>query len=189
MCGVLPDIIGKDSGGRPVSFDATASGGDMFLKVEGARSGAFKGESQDPSHRDEIDVVSWSWGMQGNASATVTTGGRGGGANQVSARELEVLKRVDGATSALLSALRNNEPLKATLTVRKAGGSSPVEYLKVILEKARVRSVDLESGAGGEGVVERIRLSFQRITIEYRSQSAKGSGSGVSGFSMELDQA
>ena len=174
----------------PVSFDAAAAGGDMFLKVEGARSGAFKGESQDPTHRDEIDVLSWSWGMQGNASATVTTGGRSGGANQVSARELEILKRVDGATSGLLSALRANEPLKATLTVRKAGGSSPVEYLKIILEKARVRSVELESGvAGNENVVERIRLSFQRFTLEYRSQSAKGSGTGVSGFSMELDQA
>ena len=166
-----------------------APSGDMFLKIEGSKSGMFKGESRDPAHLDEIQVVAWSWGMEGNASATVTTGARG--ANQVSVRELEVVKRVDGATAALLSALRANEPLKATLAVRKAGGSSPVEYLKIILEKARIRAVDLESGLHGaeENIAERVRLSFQRITLEYRPQQAQGGGGGVASFTTEFDQA
>ncbi len=31
---------------------------DMFLKI-----GDVKGESRDDKHKDEIDVLSWSWGM------------------------------------------------------------------------------------------------------------------------------
>jgi type VI secretion system secreted protein Hcp len=30
---------------------------DMFFKI-----GDLKGESQDKKHKDEIDVLSWSWG-------------------------------------------------------------------------------------------------------------------------------
>ena len=127
--------------------------------------------------------------MEGNASSTVTTGARG--SNQISARALEIVKQVDGATAALMSALRSNEVIsKATLSVRKAGGSSPVEYLKIHLEKARIRAVDLESGLqGGELVAERVRISFQKITVEYRPQQSVGSGGGVSTFTTEFDQA
>ena len=32
---------------------------DMFLKLE-----PVKGESLDGKHKDEIDVLSWSWGMK-----------------------------------------------------------------------------------------------------------------------------
>jgi type VI secretion system secreted protein Hcp len=173
-------------------MEKSMASGDMFIKIEGARSGVFKGESRDPAHLDEIQLVAWSWGMEGNASATVSAGGRAAGANQVSVRELEIVKRVDSATTALMSALRSNEVLKTvTLSVRKAGGASPVEYLKIILEKGRVRSVDLETGLHGseELIGERVRISFQRITVEYRPQQAQGGGGGASSFTTELEQA
>ena len=41
----------------------------MFLMVKGAKHGLIKGKSQDDKHKDEIDVLSWSWGMQGKADA------------------------------------------------------------------------------------------------------------------------
>ena len=31
---------------------------DMFLKLDG-----IKGESLDATHKDEIDVLAWSWGL------------------------------------------------------------------------------------------------------------------------------
>jgi type VI protein secretion system component Hcp len=43
--------------------------GDMFLSVKGAKSGPIKGESQDTAHPDEIEVLGWSWGMQGKATS------------------------------------------------------------------------------------------------------------------------
>jgi type VI secretion system secreted protein Hcp len=49
------------------------SHGDMFLKVEGTRSGTIKGEANDQSHRDEIDVTGWSWGMRSASAMCGTT--------------------------------------------------------------------------------------------------------------------
>ena len=168
-----------------------AGGGDMFLKIQGSKTGAFKGESRDPAHLDEIQVVAWGWGMSGNASATASSGGRISQVSQVSAREVEVVKRVDSATTTLMSALRNNEMLKeAVLSVRKAGGANPVEYLKITLANARIKAVDIESGAGGvaEALVERIRIAFQTITVDYRSQGGQGNSGATSTFTAEFSK-
>jgi len=48
---------------------------DMFIKI-----GALKGESRDKVHKDEIDVLAWSWGMSNSGSAHV---GGGAGAGKV----------------------------------------------------------------------------------------------------------
>lgn len=162
--------------------------GDMFLKIEGARMGPIKGEAQDALHEGEIDVHSWSWGMQGNASATATAGGRSSGASQVSVSELHVSKSFDRASTGLLIALRSNEQIKrAVLTARKAGGPTAVEYLVMTLENARIRSVELSgSGGGDDPVREQVAISFQKITVEYRGQESTGLGNAVSRFETEL---
>src|SRR5262245_27091451 len=115
----------------------------MFLSVKGAK-GDINGEAQDQTHKDHIQVLGWSWGMQSKASlgaGTVPTG-------RATIRELRILKRPDKATTALMVALRNNELIKeATLTVRKAG-KTQLEYLTIKIEDARVMVVDVQ--AGGE---------------------------------------
>lgn len=161
---------------------------DMFLKIEGARTGPIKGEAQDTRHEGEIDIISWSWGMQGNASATATAGGRTGGASQVSLSELIITKNFDRASTSLLGALRSNEPIKrAVLTARKAGGASAVEFLTMTLENARIRSLEL-AGSGGDTdpVREQIAIAFQKIAIEYRGQESSGSGNAVSRFETDI---
>ena len=45
---------------------------DMFLDLKGE----IKGEAQDSSHKGEIDVLAWSWGM--SQSGSFHTGGGGG---------------------------------------------------------------------------------------------------------------
>ena len=37
---------------------------DMFIKV-----GDISGESKDSVHKEEIDVLAWSWGMSNSGSA------------------------------------------------------------------------------------------------------------------------
>ncbi|ANQ87058.1 Hcp family type VI secretion system effector [Azoarcus olearius] len=162
--------------------------GDMFLKIEGARMGPIKGEAQDALHKDEIDILSWSWGMQGNASATATAGGRSGGASQVSVSELVVSKGFDRASTALLVALRSNEQIKrAVLTMRKAGGPKAVEFLVITMENARIRSVQLSgAGTGDDPVHEQVSISFQKIAVEYRGQEGSGGGNAVSRFETDV---
>ncbi len=157
--------------------------GDMFLKIEGARQGPIKGESKDPSHKDEIDVVSWSWGMQSHASIH-----SGNPAGKTSISELTVTKRADKASTAIMSSLRNNEVIKkATLTVRKSG-TSPLEYLQIVLEDGRIVSHATSGGSadGGSEVNETLGLAFKKISVQYTPQGDDGQPLGSTSFETEL---
>jgi type VI secretion system secreted protein Hcp len=149
--------------------------GDMFLLVKGANHGLIKGEAQDDQHKGEIDVLSWSWGMQGKP----TLGG-GGALGKASIHDLKIVKRVDSASTALMLALRTNEPIqKAVLTLRKAG-KTQVEYLKVTIEQGRVTSLTVDGGdsSGSPDVLERVSFSFNKIEVEYVPQGSDGQPQG-----------
>ena len=164
----------------PDSVVARAPGaGDMFLSVNGARSGAIAGEAQDSKHKNEIEVLGWSWGMQGKPSLA------GGGASGKSTiRELRITKRVDKSSTALMSALRTNEVIKAVLTLRKAG-KTQLEYLKITIQDGRVMSLDIEAGdsGGGSTLIERVSFTFSKIDVEYTPQGQDGQALGGTMFS------
>lgn len=158
-----------------VSAPAPSGVGDMFLMVKGAKCGLIKGEAQDDVHKGEIEVLRWSWGMQAKASL-----GGGVATGKASVRELTVVKRIDSASTALMSALRTNEPIqKAVLTLRKAG-KSQLEYLKITIEQGRVTGLDVEAGDGngGSAVTENVRFSFNKINVEYVPQGKDGQAMG-----------
>jgi type VI secretion system secreted protein Hcp len=141
------------------------------LSVKGAKSGVIKGEAQDQQHSKEIDVVSWSWGME----AKPTLGG-GGSRSKAIIRELKIVKRVDSASTPLMAALRSNEMItKAVLTQRKAGKNA-VEFLKITIEQGRVTSLTIEAAPSAEvtALVENISFSFNKISVEYTPQGKDG---------------
>lgn len=157
----------------------------MFLSVKGARAGVINGEAQDAVHGKEIDVVSWSWGMQGRP----TLGG-GVATGKAAMRELIVVKRVDSATTALMAALRTNEIItKAVLTLRKAG-KTQLEFLKITIEQGRVSSIAIEGGdkAQGAELFERVAFSFNKITVEYVPQGLDGQARGGMVFTDQFDE-
>lgn len=150
-----------------------SSGGavDIFLMVKGAKHGVIKGESQDTDHKGEIDVLSWSWGMQGRPSL-----GGGAASGKATINDLKIVKRLDSASTALMLALRTNEPIqKAVLTQRKAG-KGQLEYLKITIEQGRVTSLSVDAGetAGGPQVVEKVSFTFNKIEVEYVPQGKDG---------------
>ena len=145
--------------------------GDMFLMVKGAKHGLIKGESQDDQHKGEIDVLSWSWGMQAKASI-----GGGTATGKATINDLRIVKRVDSASTRLMLALRTNEPIqKAVLTLRKAG-KSQLEYLKITIEQGRVISLTIDAGdpSGSPDVFEKVSFSFNKIEVEYVPQGKDG---------------
>ena len=159
------------------NFVAGSNGlGDMFLSVKGARSGVIKGEAQDSGHANEIDVVSWSWGME----AKPALGGGSHATGKAIVHDLKIVKRVDSASTPLMSALRSNELiLKAVLTQRKAG-KTQLEFLKVTIEQGRVTGLTIEAGdkAGGPDLFEHLNFSFNKITVEYVPQGPDGQAKG-----------
>ena len=152
----------------------------MFLLVKGARTGVIKGEAQDAVHKGEIEVVSWSWGMQAKPSL-----GGGVATGKASVLELKVVKRIDSSSTALMSALRTNEQIqKAVLTLRKSG-TQPLEYLKVTIEQGRVTSLTIQAGDrdGSPDIVETVSFSFNKITVDYVPQGKDGLAQGGMSFS------
>lgn len=151
---------------------------DMFLKVDG-----IKGESGDDSHKDEIDVLAWSWGATQSGSAH--TGG-GGGAGKVNVQDISVTKYVDKSSPLLLKACCNGQHIKEiNLVVRKAG-EKPLEYLKLKLSDCLVSSVSTGGAGGQDRLTENVGLNFAKFQVTYTAQDAKGAAAGEVPFAFDV---
>lgn len=142
---------------------------DIFIKIDG-----IKGESLDAKHKDEIDVLAWSWGM--SQSGTFHTGG-GGGAGKVNIQDISFTKYVDASTPLLMLHCSNGKHIKeATLVVRKAAGDNPLEYIKIKMTQVMVTSVSTGGSGGEDRLTENVTLNFGQVTYDYVKQKADGSG-------------
>jgi type VI secretion system secreted protein Hcp len=145
----------------------TVSGAvDMFLKL-----GDIQGESQDKDHRDEIDVLAWSWGMSNSGT---THDGLGGGGGKVSVQDLSVTKWIDKSSpSLMLHALNGRHISDGQLVVRKAG-KVPLEYIKLELKDIIVTSISTGGSGGEERLTENISLNFGAFKLTYTEQLETG---------------
>ncbi len=143
---------------------------DMFIKI-----GDIKGESTDKTHKQEIDVLAWSWGL--SQSGTTHVGG-GGGSGKVSVQDLSITKYIDSASNALLTACCEGKHYDdATLVVRKAGGT-PVEYVVIKMEEVLITSVSTGGSGGEDRLTENVTLNFAKFTYKYQEQDEKGAKKG-----------
>jgi type VI secretion system secreted protein Hcp len=152
---------------------------DIFLKLDG-----IKGESADAKHKEEIDVLAWSWGM--SQSGTMHTGG-GGGAGKVNVQDISITKPLDKASPLLAARCAQGEHIKqALLTVRKAG-TQQQEYLKITLTDCLVSSISTGGSEGQETLTENVSLNFAQYKFEYWPQKPDGSLGGVvaSGYNIK----
>lgn len=140
---------------------------DIFIKL-----GDIKGESQDDKHKDEIDVLTWGWGV--NQPGSMHTGG-GGGQGKANFSDLVFTHYVDKSHPVLLKSCATAEHLKeATLTLRKAG-KTPQEFFTIKMNDVIVTSVQ-PSGSGGEGGhMATVTLQFAKVNVEYKPQKPDGS--------------
>jgi len=140
---------------------------DMFIKIDG-----IKGESRDDKHKDEVNVLAWSFGASQSGSTHISAGG---GSGKVNFQDISFTKYVDKASPTLLSTCANGKHIKeATLTVRKAGGS-PVEYLKIKLNDIIVSAYSTGGSGGEDRLTENVTLNFAKIEYAYTPQKADGS--------------
>jgi len=157
---------------------------DYFLKIDG-----IPGKSQDAKHKDEIQLLSWSFGEQN--SGTFSHGG-GGGAGKVVMSDFNFVKLIDKAGPKLFLACAQGEHIpNALLTCRKAGKDQQ-EYLKVTFKDIIISKYET-SGSGQSDVVptEAISFNFAAIKIEYREQKADGTlgGSTVAEYNLKTMKA
>jgi type VI secretion system secreted protein Hcp len=115
---------------------------EMFLKIEGV-----DGESLDVQHRNEIDVLAWSWG-----ASNATKGGK------PNFQDLSFKKFIDSSSVPLLALVATGQPVQeATLFVRKPGVG---EYLKFILKDITITSVSSGGSGGEDRLTENVTIRF-----------------------------
>lgn len=156
---------------------------DMFLRLEGKKTGVIKGESNVPEHPEEIEISAWSWGMTGAQAL-----GGGGASARTSLSEIRVTKGTDRATTPLMSVLRDNEPIKkGVLTVRKAGAVPAVDYLVITIYDGRLTSHTIGTASPDSPVlVETLSIAFERIEVAYAPQLGGGSKGAQQTFSAQV---
>ena len=163
-----------------VTDAGAGAGSDIYLHVQTKRAGKVKGEVTVTGHTDDIQVRGWTWGAAAGSAL---------GSAQATARRtykhLTVSKRIDSASTALLSALATNDEVKeAKLTMCKAGGKA-LDYYKLTLKGARVVNIEITVGADGQPT-ELVSFAFTKVEVEYTPQQRIGIGAGASTFADEL---
>jgi type VI secretion system secreted protein Hcp len=140
---------------------------DIFAKI-----GDIKGESIDAKHKDEVEVLSWSWGV--SQSGSITQGG-GGGAGKASFNDFNFTHHVDKASPVLLRACATGKHIKeATITVRKAGKGQQ-EFLIIKMSDVIITSVNPSGSGEAAAIAESVALQFAKVNLEYKPLKADGS--------------
>jgi type VI secretion system secreted protein Hcp len=152
-----------------------------FLKIDG-----IDGESTDVSHKGEIDVASWSWGV---SQSGTSGGGGGGGAGKASFQDFHFVMQMSKATPKLLQACASGMHIKEALLsgVRGAGKVKNASFLKVKLTDVIISGLQLAESP--EAVpAEQVSFSYGKIELTYTLTSSKGTAGTSEKFSWDLKQ-
>src|SRR5216683_4289194 len=130
---------------------------DIFAKI-----GDIKGESLDDKHKDEVEVLSFSWGVLNSGS--IVSGG-GGGAGKATFHDLSFVHNIDKASPVLMQACATGVHLKeATITHRKAGKGQH-EFLIVKMNDVIITSVTHGGSSADNAYPENVSLAFAKVNL------------------------
>jgi type VI secretion system secreted protein Hcp len=151
---------------------------DYFLKLDG-----IDGESTDANHKNEIQIMSFSWG----GSQTSSVAGTGGsGAGKVSLSDFSVMTNFDKSTPKAFKSLCAGTHIKTgTMTATKSGAEGK-PYLTVDFTELFVSSLQLS--ASSEIPMTSISFSYNTINIDYKNQDEKGNITSTGPVSYDLKQ-
>jgi type VI secretion system secreted protein Hcp len=159
---------------------------DAYLQLDGT-----PGESLDDKHKDWIELLDFSHGMEQPTSSTRSSAG-GGTTGRTKHGDFIISKYIDKASPKLYSAVSSGKASsKAKIEVCRSGGSQ-VKFLEINLEEVVISRVDIQStngsanGATGSAdnahagfPIEQIALNYGKIEWIYTQQKRKdGSGGG-----------
>ena len=139
---------------------------DIFAKL-----GDIKGESLDSKHKDEIEVLSYSWGVTNAGSMGY---GSGGGEGKSTFHDLSFVHKVDKASPILMQACATGVHLKEAIITHRKAGKEQHEYLIVKMNDVIITGVT-HGGNGDGNHSENVSLAFAKVAVEYKPQKPDGS--------------
>jgi type VI secretion system secreted protein Hcp len=147
----------------------------IFIKIDG-----IKGESTHKDHKDEIEVLSWSWGVENTGG----TGGGGGGAGKAAFEALTFTHLIDAASPALMKLCATGVHAKDAVLSMRRKGKGQQSFLVIKMQDVMVTSVmlDVDEDAG----VEAVELAFAKVEYVFTPQTPKGSAGTPVRFGFDL---
>jgi type VI secretion system secreted protein Hcp len=140
---------------------------DIFAKI-----GDIKGESQDGTFKEQIEVYSWSWGVSQTGSMAA---GGGGGQGKASFNDFSFIHNMDKATPNLMKACATGKHYPdATITARKAGEGQK-EYMIFKFSDVFITNVSPGGSNGADAIQEQVSMQFAKVELEYKPQKPDGS--------------
>jgi type VI secretion system Hcp family effector len=146
---------------------------DTFLKIDG-----LEGESNDAKFKNQIEVLSFSWGVTQSITGTVSSAGTFTG-QRADHAPLTIQKYFDKSSPKASQACAAGDHFKsAVLTLCRAGGDKQ-PYMEYKLDDVLLSSVQV--GGTGEGGVptESWSLHYSKITQTYTQIGLDGKPMGA----------
>ena len=136
---------------------------DMFLKLDG-----IQGESLDAKHPNEIEVVSYSWGVTNTGSAVSSRRGKPHEAS------LNVVVTTSKATPSLFLHCCTGSHIKTGVITARKAGDAPLDFLHINMTDIVISSYQTGGHGGGDIPMETVGLTFAKVAVVYTAQSAAG---------------
>ena len=138
----------------------------IFLKIENV-----KGESTEPTHEDEIEVLNWTW-IQTIVLGASGSGGRASG--KPSPPSISLKHYIDRASPALMKLCLTGQSIPSVILFMQNTGSSSSDYFKLEMENVRISGVTPTAEDGNIRPTETITLTCSKIKEEYIYSTTTG---------------
>jgi type VI secretion system secreted protein Hcp len=134
--------------------------------------GTIKGESAATKHKEEIELLSWSWG----ATNPTTIVGAGMSAGKVSMSDLSITKRVDKASPKLLELCVTGKTVNEAILYcsKQTGGKTPEDFLTIKLKEVYVSAFHAGGSSGEDVGTESLSFTYGSINYDYKEQKPDG---------------
>jgi type VI secretion system secreted protein Hcp len=137
---------------------------DTHIKFDGV-----DGESTHADHKGEIDVLSWTWGV--NNASNLSGGGSGKGKAQP--QDFHFTHTYDKASPILAKKCAQGVHFKEVVLTARKSGEGQKDFMKVTMKEVFITSA--QPSAGGDGqIMESISMSYGEIGFSYKPQDEKG---------------
>jgi type VI secretion system secreted protein Hcp len=145
---------------------------DVFVKIDG-----IPGESTDDKHKDWIEVLSFSHGINQPASATHSSAG-GATAERCNHQDFTISKLLDKASPLLYQNCSSGKHVKDVCVEFCRAGGDKMKYMDVKMEEVIISAVS-PSGSSGEGFPsESVSFNYGKIKWVYTQQKRADGGGG-----------
>jgi len=134
---------------------------DYFLKIDG-----IPGESTDSKHKDEIELMSFSWGVT-NAAQVATGSGRAG---RVTFQDFEFSKLFDKASPQIfLKCVNGAHIASVTLSARRSSDSevANADFLKIVFSNVLISFYKEQEPNRDQFTGEAVGALFQKMSLTF----------------------